>query len=423
MAAAKKRRPGRGGSGVTHLGVRDDGERWWRARVTWKDPRTGKKREAEETYTADTKLDALRKRAELLKRKRDEVARPARKRFGEVADLWFATVRSAGSRISWGSHLKKLKAKFGDYWLDAMTTREMQAWLAGLRKADGERLGAGTQNSIRDVLVLVFEYAVAHGFADTNAARGTLRRNYRKERDATVVDAEDAPKRSLETGDEFVAFMTDLLEHESELAPMMLVQSILGCRFAEVSALRRADVDLSTGLVTVRRGQVRGTPTPTKGRYARTPALGPAGLQIVQEHLRRMDELRWPGHAELVFPRRPTGQATGAKAPRSPHWPYQTVYYALRRSFERLGLEMAAVTHAARHTMNNVASAEVAKAHISESLVRKVVGHTTVDMSTRYRHPELAEVISLAERVEGALLGPLAKSGATSGTSGAKRKR
>lgn len=402
--AASKKHAGRGGDGVKFLGVRD-GERWWEARLTWTDSRTGEKHDTTATFKANSKLLAMQERAKRLKQAKERLEGLRRKRFDEVADEWFETIDSHGTRLSWGSHLNRIRKKFGSWWIDAITTRDLQSFLGGLKRLDGKPLGKSTFNSVRDVIIKVFVFAQEKGYVESAAvARATLRRKSVRTREEALAEAQGKGdgKRAL-TDEEAVKVLTDLAKHEPDIYPLVVVMFILGCRFAEASAIRRDCLDLSTGIVHIAWGQVRGRVGPTKGKRRRKAALGPVGLRVVQEHLRRMDELKWPGHEELVFPRKPEPQAIGRKI--SDHWPHRTVARALRESFTRLGLDMANATHAARHTMNNLASQEIARAHLSESLLRKVVGHSTAQVAATYRHPEHAEVIQLAEVVEKRLFG------------------
>lgn len=392
-----KKRTGRGADGVTYLGLRN-GRKWWLARLYWTDERTGKQCERERTFQADSKHQAMQRRAELLEEaKAGTVSKADRKRFADVSAAWLATVTTRSSLESWGSHARKLDKHFGSWWLDKVTARAMQDYL------DALDLEPGTVNSIRDVLKHVFDHAISQTlgrrrhWADANPVRDVKRRSTRAQ---GLTELGEAPRRAL-TEDEAAAHLRDLRQHEPEVYPLVLVQYVLGCRFAEVSALRHEDVDLESGIVKIRRGQYKGATGPTKGKYAREAALSLEVRVLIKRHVERVRSEGYAGADELVFPRPPT-----TRRKLSSHMSSSTLHHAIARSFTRLGFLGEGVerpvkgkTHVARHTLVTLAEGLAA-----ETVVRKVVGHTTASMHARYQHAHTGQVIDLAEAVGSRLL-------------------
>lgn len=374
--------------GLEYLGVRA-GKKTWRARLYWTDPRTGKYRSSLVTFTAQSRQLARVERDRRLAVVIRGAVTGERMRFRAAGEAWFATVTSRGSRISWGSHLTALTARYGDWYLDAFTRPELQSYLDALPQSPG------TVNSRRDVLKHVFRLGVRKGWCEHNPAAETERRSTRRTADAGT-DLADAPQRAL-TVDEAATLLSHLRDHEWPFYPLVATQLVLGCRFAEVSALQWDDVDMNTGLVHIRRGVVRGTVGPTKGKYARTSAVGPSGLLLLRDHRLRMQDQQWPSWQTLVFPGPP--HRSGKKERLSDHWSFGTVYAALKRSYAALGFDVRGATHIMRHTMVTQATA-----HASEALLRRVVGHRTADVHQRYQHPEDAQVIDLGARIESALM-------------------
>jgi integrase len=374
---------GRGGDGLKYLGVRN-GRKWWEARLKWIDPLTGKVCNTKQKFVADSKLLAAQERAARIERLRDGTGQRAeRKRFGEALDEFLETIQVYSTRKSWRSFSKRLRVQFGEWWLDAMTARHMQDYL------DSLELSASSVSTLRAILRKVFSYAMRKQWVTTNPAKDLGRRDDTRER-ALREALGTAPKRSL-TLDQAARFLADIQLHEPrELYLLIATQMVLGCRFAEVSALTWEDVDLDTGLVTIRRGQVDSHVGATKGKYARLVAIDLELRRDLKVHRERMREMEWPDHETLVFPRswsriRRTGN----------HVARATASAAIKRAFARLGWhDMAVATHVARHTMHNVA-----REHTSALLLRKVVGHTSEKMSLNYTSAEKAEVIELAERL------------------------
>lgn len=373
------------GDGLTQIGTRN-GRKLWRARIYWIDQRTGKDRERVVTFEAASKHLASLERArhaEAARTGTDPRAKE-RRRFSVVADEWFSTIETPGSRISWSSHLRKLKARFGDWWLDAFKRQELQAYL------DSLDLGAGTVNSIRDVLRHIFRYAARRGYCESNPAAETERRSTRASRSDVL---EDAPRRAL-TEAEAVALLAWFRDQAPAFYTIAATQFVLGCRFSEVSALEWQDVDMQTGIVDIRRAQVRGAVGPTKGRYARKAALGPDGLALLTEHRRVMEREEWPGWDRIVFPRPPT-----TRRKHSHHWSISTAWSWYSRGLDAIGLDLPVATHLARHTAINIAVA-----FVSARLLRAVAGHKSEAMQARYLAQDEAEIIDLGTKISSKLV-------------------
>ena len=368
---------GRAGDGVRLVGTRN-GRKHWQARLYWIDPRTGKEREKRVTIVADSKHQAMAKRADLLEQARTGVAaRTERTRWQAVSDAWFATITTRATRHSWGSHRRALDRVFGEHWIDAVTARELQDHLGAMPGS------AGYANSRRDVASHILDHAIRMGAATRNVAKDVRKRSTR----ITASELDDAPQKAL-TADDARRVIADLAANEPDVYPLALTQLELGCRFAEVSALRWEDVDLESGIVRIRRGQWGGSVGKTKGRYARLAALSLDTRAMLKAHRERMAVEQWPSWDTLVFPRPPFSQ----RRRHSDHWSITTVGYKLVRSYKRCGLTLAGRTHIWRHTMITLAR-ELASAQV----LRNVVGHADENVHARYQHTHGADVISLAE--------------------------
>jgi integrase len=388
MAARRK------GDGLEYLGKRD-GRMWWRAYLYWLDPLTGAEREAQRTYQADGKAQAHQRRElELEKAKAAaptaQAAKPERKRVKDASAAWAATLKSAATRKSWGGTIRrKIDKRFGDWFVDVVEPRHLREWLGDMT------VSPGYVNSHRDVLDAIFEYAKDRGWIVTNPVKDVKRRSTRLD---GLNELGEEPKRSL-TAEEAVAHLRDVAAHDPEAYPMVLLQFHLGCRFAELSALRHEDVDLEKGIVKIRRGQYRGEKGPTKGKYARTAGITLEMRAFLKQHIERVRREGYEGADELVFPRPPFG-----KRKHSNHWSESTLGGVLVRSHQRLGLRpskdnphvedpLRARTHVARHTVATLAE-ELATA----SVIQKVLGQTP-EINRRYKHPAEAQVIELGDRI------------------------
>jgi len=381
--------------GIKDLGKDRQGRRWWHARLYWTDPLTGEPRETKRKYHAPSRGLALQRRDELTAELRTgEPTKVERKRFAEVAAERTKSIAVYGTRVGAECHERKLAAVFGDHWIDAITTQHLQEYLDGLT--------ISSTNNLRNALVQIFALAVEKRYAKINVASAIVRK-----RAAVVIDPEDAELADPEdvedvedvpqalTSEQVGDLLDDLETYAPELYPMIFCQYMLGCRFAEVSALERKRVDLETGIVKILRGQYRGHVGPTKGRRARKAALPVEAREMLREHLARMDREQYPGWEDLVFPRPPWGRGRAHN-----FWHYRTVNEYLHASFKRTGIVVKGATHVARHTMITVAN-DVAP---SEALIRSVVGHRSKKVHAGYNHPRDARVVHLGETVGTALL-------------------
>jgi integrase len=371
---------GRGGDGIRALGV-IRGVRWWEIRLPYTDPRTGKRRDTKRKVQANSKALALIERDRLLKELKEGASRE-RKRFGDALDAYFERPMAHSSRMSRASYAKALRAHFGDWWLDAITRRDLSAYMSALP------YGTSGQGTVKAILQRTFAIAIDKGWLTESPAEHIKLRDDSVER-AHKEALEGAPKRALEP-DEAVAFLTDLRARSPLLYPLVATQYVVMCRFAEVSALAPKDVDLESGIVTVRRGQVSGHLGPTKGKYARVVGL-PLTLRVeLKEYRAMVVEQGWPGHEEFFFPRPPGGWRRASNA-----WSIDTASDHIRASFERLGLShMRSVTHAARHTGISLAAMQKEL----ELVLRKVAGHSSLRQTGVYTSVHHAAVIDLAER-------------------------
>lgn len=377
--------------GLVYLGVVDR-KRRYRARITWRNPKTGRREiDTDRDIYADSKIEALQARAKLREQLIGEAqgARRATATVAEVADAWFETVEAAGSRHSWGSHKRKVEAALGPRRISEVTMSELREHMVTL-----EHLSRSMRNTRRDVLIKIWGAAMRQGWLERNIARDLERAKDQRSRSEIMAELEgvEPVKRSI-APEHIGAFLQRVREERGgEYAALILTQLALGCRFGEVSALQVTDVDWQTGLVTIRRSQREGVLGPPKGKKARQAMLGEAGLDMLKAHRRRMMAEQRPGLEEgWLFVREPSPRRKHSVLPS-----ISTYHNVLRRCFKDVGLELASSTHALRHTMNNLA-----RQQIGDGLLGRAMGHGSTRMQLVYTEVEMQELQKLARAVEG----------------------
>lgn len=377
----------------------DNGEIRYRLRLVYRDPATGKKIvDTERTVEAANKLDALKQRKELLdelvSRKLGELRSGKRMRFAEAAAEWHATIKRKGTSNTWGSYKNRLCEAFGDRWLDSIHRSELQRYLV---KLPYER---STVNGHKAVLMDLFRWAMNHGVPIANPSPIDGLKLPPKEKDPEAVlerlETADVEKRGMDHS-ELQRFMTAFEHDYPDMYVLVLVQLSIGARFAEVSALKRSDVDMQTGKLVIRRGQVLGVLGPPKNNKAREAALPRMTLGRLREHVILMDERKWNGHQEWLFPAAPIRmRKRGQNAEGGWFWHRNTVGLAIKATMKKVGIQTRTATHFARHTLNGLI-----RGHVADSVLFSVVGHSGHQVNSAYGD---ARVFDFANEVEKRLL-------------------
>lgn len=348
----------------------------WLARITARDPATGKKTiDTDRTIYADTKLEALAKRKAL----RDElIGSGSEWTVDEALDAWIPTLR-AGTLHTRKTHARRIRERFGRYKLSLVPPTEVQRWLAELAGCDD------TANYHRATLQALYKFARKEGkLQGANPLERTVPRHTPKTSAQLLAELEAPPARRALLGDEVARFFSALQQHDPHLYPVAKLQLLLGCRWAEVTALQWHDVDLQTGVVVVRRSQSRnGELGPPKGKKARISALGPQGVAFLVEHREAMARAQWPGWELYVFPR-PSSEITGKPRP-SDMWGYETTRRRIHDVLDALGIDLASATHTFRHTNITIAASQQ-----NDAVLRAMVGHSSPQMTQAYTDPSIA---------------------------------
>jgi integrase len=169
--------------------------------------------------------------------------------------------------------------------------------------------------------------------------------------------------------------------------PMTLLAAWCGLRFGELTELRRKDIELTNGVIHVRRAVTRvagefvvGTPKSDAG--IRDVAVPPHLLPMLREHLSNNIT---GGREGLLFPA--AGVPTKHLAPASLY----RVFYPARRAAGRPDLRW----HDLRHTGAVLAASTGAS--LAELMAR--LGHSTPQAALRYQHASRGRDAEIARRL------------------------
>jgi len=281
---------------------------------------------------------------------------PAPVTFGAYARTWLAgRDLSPSTRLLYTNVLRHVLPAFGDMPLAAITPAAVREWHAGLRGETGPTMRAHSYALLRTILGT----AVADDVIPVNPCR--VRGAGQAKRARTI--------RPASLG-ELEALVKALPERYRLMA---LLAAWCAMRFGELAELRRADVDVRTGVVRVRRGVIRadGGERLVKGPKSeagkRDVAIPPHLMPLVADHLIAHVER---GRDALVFP----AASGGHMAPSALY----AVYHPAREAAGRPDLRF----HDLRHTGAVLAAATGAT--LAELMAR--LGHSTVSAAMRYQH-------------------------------------
>lgn len=154
-----------------------------------------------------------------------------------------------------------------------------------------------------------------------------------------------------------------LLEMAQERPYALMIRMALrtGMRIGELLALRWEDVDLDQRIISVRRSLVRGVESSPKTHRHRF-------IPIAEDLLAALSSVR--AERGFVF----TLDGVGAKPLREP-----------RKGLVR-ALQAAGLRRIGWHTLRHTFASQLASEGVSIYIVQSLLGHTTVQMTTRYAH-------------------------------------
>lgn len=275
--------------------------------------------------------------------------------FGAYSTAWLAGRElSDSTRLLYGNVMRHITPAFESVPVTSITPVMVREWTAKLRDETGPTMRAHAYSLLRTILGT----AVDDELLAANPCRVRGAGSARREK-----QIKPASLPELET-------IATTVPAKYKL--MVLLAAWCAMRFGELTELRRADIDVTNGVVHVRRGVIRGG----SGRTVKGPKseagkrdvnIPPHLMPLVKDHLR--DHVK-AGRDALMFP----AANGGHMAPSSLY----AVFYPARKAAGREDLRF----HDLRHT--GAVLAATAGATLAELMAR--LGHSTVSAAMRYQH-------------------------------------
>lgn len=324
----------------------------------------------------------------------DWTAKPKRSRltFGEYFPDWLAhrQLRPRTQREYEGIYRRYLADQFDRMPLAAITVDTVRTWYAELGReferkraeAEQKRTETGTSRVEAGNTARSHAYALLRTVLGSAVDDGVIAANPAHIRGAGQTRRTSVTEPA--TPAELAAIVAGMPER---LRLLVLLGAWCALRYGELAELRRSDLDLTRGVIKVRRamvwisgrGAVVGDPKSAAG--IRDVTMPPSLLPIVQEHLAKHAEA---GKNGLLFPAVNGGHQNRASV--SKHW---------KKATEAAGRPKLRM-HDLRHT--GAVMAAQAGATLAELMQR--LGHSTVGAALRYQHAAQDRDAEIARRLD-----------------------
>lgn len=363
-------------------GIRKLPDGRWEVRVSAVDPQTGNLKWRRRRIEGNLReARALREELRTDLRRGKNGTAPQRMRLADFAESWLASKAmrvkpSTAERYTCA--LGHILPVLGQYYLDAITTRHVEAWVEVMKK----QAAAPTVNGWLKVL----KACVGDGCAEHGLSSPAIRVKCLPEPPST--------KRGL-TAEELRRFLDAYIDEETRA--LVLTLAWTGMRWGEATALRADDVDFTTGVIHIRRAHWRGiVGTPKNGRERVVP-MSPILAETLRQHQRQLFERQDAGWAEgwLFATVAQRGEYAGKLRLRYP----STIRAAWEEACDRA--EVKATPHDLRRTFVDL----LRQAKVDAVVEYALVGHADEKMRRTYstvRGPEAARALEdVARLVEG----------------------
>jgi integrase len=365
----------------------DQATYWIRAKVV--DPRTGKHKEIDRILEGVTSHEAAQKRDLLINDIKQQTEQQAQKvRVGEFAQSWIKskTLKLDSSTARTYAHAldNHILPALGDYYYDALTTRDVQRWIddALLRGWTEEKRGSKQDtNTVRKPYT---RDTVAGWFRVFRTMTRDAMATLALPRDPTLrivlpeAGADDEESNAL-TPAQLSAFLDAMKTDYPQHYPLVVLLAYTGLRFCHASALHWEDLDEQAGILRISRKNVRGKlgSVTRKKRAPKEYPVMPELVEILKAHRKELIRTQNKGLEKgLMFP-----SSTGTlRAPSS-----------LDRAWEKC-LKTAKITkrftiHGMRYTFTDL----VRLANVDAVVRRALTGHVTEEMQRHYSSVGLDE--------------------------------
>jgi integrase len=355
-------------------GIREK-DNGYQIRITYTDPKTGRRKEKKKFLTGVSKKEALMRYTEMVRQIREggDTREQPRTNLGTYAAQW-SEARAYKWKPSTRDHYavtleQHILPYLGNIYLDQLERSDIMAWLSA--RANSGR-AAPTVNGWLRVLKTLLRDAIADGYLD---------------RDPTVRIAmipEPPTQHETLSFDELGSF----LKASEHLVPdhhaLFVLGFLTGGRWGELTALTWEDINEDDRVVHFRRSHYYGIVGTTKTGQTRSVPVSEVVVETLRAHRRRMFKRRHRGISTgLVFPANVDPKRSKTKG-------YRTSS-SVRKAFDLVctdaGIRKHLSSHSMRRTFNNLLRLE----GTDRVALRAMTGHSSEEMTEHYSDVRLDE--------------------------------
>lgn len=359
------------GQKTRYPGVYKTGNNEYRVRAVGKDPRTGKRKAVEKVFEGSAQ-EAARMRSALLEEIQAATQVVERQRVGEFAQSWIkskAVSLDPGTARTYAEALDRhVLPVLGAYWYDQLTKADVQRWVDDCFAKAWQTPKGGKKPYRR------------------NSVHGWFRVFRTMTRDA--VDALELPRdptsrirfpqeelaetsKALEPA-ELLRFLSEMRARYPQHYGLVVLLAFTGLRFCHASALKWEDWNEDSGVLHVRRKQVRQEVSPVS-RKKRAPGVIPVDpelAEVLREHRARLAAAKAPGLDKgWMFP----SEAGTLRTPNS-------LDRAWTKCLKAAKVKRRFTVHGLRYTFTDLIRLSKADAVVRRALT----GHVTEEMQRHY---------------------------------------
>ena len=254
---------------------------------------------------------------------------------------------------------KHILPYLGNVRVNALDSSQVNEWLVSLPEKD--KISRTTSNQCLDALSTVMKYAVKRGVAQNNPCKGVEPLG----NDSEARDAFTIPEIRKLIGQED--------EWKNPLYRLMcLTSAMTGMRLGEVLALLPQNVHETYIDIKYSLSPTDGIKAPKSGKKRMVPIT-----PMLYAELQRWSQ----APDKFIF-------SVNGKEPFNP----ATISLVIRNRCKAVGIE-GKTFHGFRAFFNSI----MVSKNVNESVVRKVIGHTNVDMTEHYLHMEAGELTMITD--------------------------
>jgi integrase len=243
--------------------------------------------------------------------------------------------------------------RWGTYRIDQVKPVAVEAWLDGIKRANG------TKAKIRNLMSAVFQHAMRYEWMDRNPIQ-LVRQSAKREKVPDVLELA-----------ELQLLLTKLDVRERTL---VLLDAATGLRVSELLALRWSDVDFENLELSVTRSIWHQIVGDCKTEASAKPV--PLDKYMAEDLLRWRRKSPYPMDGDWVF-------ASPAKKGKQPYWPDNLMKRYVKPVAQKAGINKNIGWHTFRHSFGTLLKANGEDVKTVQELLRHANSRITLDVYTQ----------------------------------------